>query len=106
VIFRAYAQRVGRQALVESIERSGLSPLLKGFAEDFVTSNDPLLLVYDRAIRSQIDQYGNIDRARLEASLEERRQPMAVSDELKAFLVQLLESGGFFNSLTETIKQR
>lgn len=105
VIFRAYAQRVLRQALVEAIEQSSLFPFIKQYAKEFVASNDPLLLVYDRAIRSQVDQYGNIDRSRLETNLKERMKPIAVSDDLKDSLVKLLESGGFFDSLTNTIKQ-
>ena len=35
-----------------------------------MASSDPLVLAYDRAIRAQVDQYGNIDRAKLEAGLK------------------------------------
>jgi hypothetical protein len=62
VLFRAYAQRVLRQALVSGIESSELFPFVKSYAKDFVATNDPLLLAYDRAIRSQVDHNVNIDR--------------------------------------------
>ena len=104
-IFRAYAQRILRQALLEALEKSSLFPLIKQYAKDFVAANDPLVLAYDRAIRSQVDQYGNIDRANLEADLKEQMNPIAVSGEIKDSLIKLLESGGFFDAISAMIKQ-
>jgi hypothetical protein len=105
VLFRAYAQRVLRESLLLAIDKSDLFPLFKAPAKDFVSTNDPLLLAYDRAIRAQVDQYGNIDRSKLESQLQEEMKPLPVSDEIKASLIKLLESGGFFDSLAEVIKQ-
>lgn len=105
VLFRAYAQRVLRESLLIAIDKSDLFPLLKGPAQDFVSSNDALLLAYDRAIRAQVDQYGNIDRAKLEVQLKDEMKPLPVSDEIKTSLIKLLESGGFFDSLADLIKQ-
>ncbi len=105
VLFRAYAQKVLRQALVEAIDKSDLFPLVKQYAKDFVASNDPLVLAYDRAIRTQVDQYGNIDRVKLEAKLKEQMAPIPVSADIKDSLVKLLESGGFFDSLAAMIKE-
>jgi hypothetical protein len=105
VLFRAYAQRVLRQSLVSAIERSDLFPFVKSYVKDFVASNDPLLLAYDRAIRSQVDQNGNIDRSQLELQLREQMKPLTVPDEMKNSVIKLLESGGFFDSLAEVIKQ-
>jgi hypothetical protein len=105
VLFRAYAQRVLRRSLLDAIEKADLFPLIKGYVEDFVSSNDPLLLAYDRAIRAQVDQYGNIDRSKLEAQLKEQMKPIAVSDEIKNSLTGMLASGGFFDVLAEVIKQ-
>ncbi len=105
VLFRAYAQRVLRHALVESIDKSDLFAFVKSYVRDFISSNDPLLLAYDRAIRSQVDQYGNIDRAKLEKQLLDEMKPISVPDETKTSFIKLLESGGFFDSMVETIKQ-
>jgi hypothetical protein len=105
VLFRAYAQRVLRESLLLAIDKSDLFPIFKAPAKDFVSANDPLLLAYDRAIRAQVDQYGNIDRTRLESQLQEQLKPLPVSDEVKDSLIKLLESGGFFDSLAEFIKQ-
>ena len=105
VLFRAYAQRVLRGALVEAIDQSDLFPLVKQYARDFVASNDPLLLAYDRAIRMQVDQHGNIDRTKLETQLKTQMKPIPVADDLKNSLVGLLGSGGFFDAVAGAIKQ-
>jgi len=105
VLFRAYAQRVLREALVAAVDSSDLFPLVKQYARDFVASNDPLLLAYDRAIRMQVDQSGNIDRTKLETQLKTQMKPIPGADDLKNSLVGLLESGGFFDAVAGTIKQ-
>jgi len=105
VLFRAYAQRVLRQSLLEAIDKSDLFSLLKQPTHDFVASDDPVLLAYDRAIRSQVDQYGNIDQPKLEAQLREYMKPVAVSEEIQDSLVKLLGSGGFFDVMAQVIKQ-
>jgi len=105
VLFRAYAQRVLRQSLLAGIEKSELFPLVKSYLKNFVATNDPLLLAYDRAIRSQVDQYGNIDRSKLEGQLREEMRPLSVPDAMKDAAIKLLESGGFLDSLVEVIKQ-
>jgi hypothetical protein len=104
VLFRAYAQRVLRQALVEAVDKSELFPLVKHYAEDFIQSNDAVVLAYDRAIRAAVDQQGNIDRARLESHLKRELQPIDVSDDTKDSLVKLIESGGFFDSIAAMIQ--
>jgi len=105
VLFRAYAQRVLRQSLVSGIEKSELFPFVKSYVKDFVATNDPLLLAYDRAIRSQVDQYGNIDRSKLEWQLREEMRPLSVPDAMQDAVIKLLASGGFLDSLAEVIKQ-
>jgi hypothetical protein len=105
VLFRAYAQRVLRQALVSGIEQSELFPLVKSYVKDFLSTNDTLLLAYDRAIRSQVDQHGNIDRSKLEGQLREEMRPLSVPGAMQDTVIKLLESGGFLDSLAEVIKQ-
>lgn len=105
VLFRAYAQRVLRQSLLQAIEGSDIFPLLKQPAEQLVGSSDPLVLAYDRAIRAQVDQQGNIDRAELEAGLKKEMAPISVPDSVKDALIGLLESGGFFDKMVTMIQQ-
>jgi hypothetical protein len=105
VLFRAYAQRVLRESLLQAIDSSDLFPLLKQPAQQLVASTDPLVLAYDRAIRSQVDQYGNIDRAELEARLKKEMAPTTVPDSVKDSLMGLLESGGFFDKMATMIQQ-
>jgi len=105
VLFRAYAQRVLRQSLLQAIESSDIFPLLKQPAEQWVASSDPLVLAYDRAIRAQVDQYGHIDRAQLEARLKKEMAPITVPDSMKDSLISLLESGGFFDKMATMIQQ-
>ena len=105
VLFRAYAQRVLRQSLLQAIDSSDIFPLLKQPAEQLVASSDPLVLAYDRAIRAQVDQYGNIDRAKLEAGLKKQMALIAVPDSMKDSLIGLLESGGFFDKMATMIQQ-
>ena len=93
VLFRAYAQRVLRESLLEAIDSSDLFPMLKEPAKELVAGNDPLVLAYDRAIRAQVSQDGTIDRGGLEAGLKKEMAPItAVPDSLKDALIGLLES--------------
>jgi hypothetical protein len=59
-----------------------------------LATNDLLLLTYDRAIRSQPDQYGNIDRSKLDLQLREEMKPLSVAEVMKGSVIKLLESGG------------
>jgi hypothetical protein len=105
VLFRAYAQRVLRAALLQAIDSSDIFPMLKTPIEQLVGSSDPLVLAYDRAIRAQVDQDGNIDRAQLEAGLKKQMATISVPDTMKDSLIGLLESGGFFDKMVEMIQQ-
>ena len=105
VLFRAYAQKILREELVKAIDQSDLFSMIKSYAKDYISSNDPLLLAYDRAIRTQVDQYGNIDQKKLTGKLKEELGPVPVSDDIKDRFVQLLGSGGFFDSVAEMIKK-
>ncbi len=105
VLFRAYAQRVLRASLLQAIDSSDLFPMLKQPAEELVAANDALVLAYDRAIRAQVDQYGNIGRANLEAGLKQEMAPIMVPDSVKNSLIGLLETGGFFDKMVTMIQQ-
>jgi hypothetical protein len=105
VLFRAYAQRVLRQSLIQAIEASDIFALLKQPAEQLVASSDQLVLAYDRAIRAQVDQYGHIDRAQLETRLKREMAPIAVPDSMKDSMIGMLEGSGFFDKMVTMIKQ-
>lgn len=105
ILFRAYAQRVLRQALIEAVDKSELMPLLKPYVEEFLKTDDPLLLAYDRSIRAVVKQSGDIDSAKLEAELKGFMKPIQVPDQVKDSLVKMLESEGFFNVIAQTVKQ-
>lgn len=105
VLFRAYAQRVLRQSLLQAIDSSDIFPMLKPPVEKMVASSDPLVLAYDRAIRAQVDQYGNIDRNELETRLKKEMSTISVPDSMKDSLIGMLESGGFFDKMVAMIQQ-
>jgi hypothetical protein len=105
VLFRAYAQRVLREALIHSVDHSDMFPVVKHYAEDFLRSNDALLLAYDRAIRSQVDSSGNLDRATLVAKLKTQMNSVPVPDSVKSALAGLVESGTLFDSIVEMVKE-
>jgi hypothetical protein len=105
VLFRAYAQRVLRQSLAEAVDRTDMFALVKHYAQDLIASNDAVLIAYDRAIRAVVDQHGHIDRARLETSLKDQMKSISVPEDIKNSLVSMLDSGGFFAAIEETIKQ-
>lgn len=104
VLFRGYAQRTLRAALVNSVNASSLPPLLKGFASETIASSDLLLLAYDRAIRSQIDQSGNITRDALKAQLSKELSSAPMLGLWKDRAIEMLDSSGFFESLVAQIE--
>jgi tetratricopeptide (TPR) repeat protein len=105
VLLRAYAQRALRESLGKAADKSDLFPLVKQYARAFMTTNDEVLLAYDRAIRAVVDQTGDIKQSKLEANLKEKLVSIPIPDEAKESMVKLLESGGFFQTLAETVKQ-
>jgi tetratricopeptide (TPR) repeat protein len=105
VLLRAYAQRVLRDSLAKAVDSSDLFPIVKQYVKDFMTSNDQVLLAYDRAIRAVVDQTGGIEQAKLEANLKERLASLPIADAAKDSLVKTLESGGFFQTIAQAVQQ-
>jgi hypothetical protein len=104
VLFRGYAQRTLRAALIEAVSESSLSPFLKLSMSAVVTNSDILLLAYDRAIRTQIDQAGDIDRIRLKARLRQELNSLPLDEGSKERALSLLDSSGLFEALENKIK--
>jgi hypothetical protein len=105
VLFRAYAQRVLRQALIGAIDKSSLFPLLKKYAADFISSNDAVLLAYDHAIRAVVGQRGEMDRGRLIAELRSELKPLNLSEAAQEAVLGVLDSAGVFDALVAMVQQ-
>jgi hypothetical protein len=104
VLFRGYAQRTLRASLLEAADKG---PMGMKWAAGLIfrsSSADSLLLAYDRAIRSQIDQAGNVSRDGLKAQLREEFKAYPIPPDMRDRAVDWLDSAGFFNSLAESVK--
>jgi hypothetical protein len=104
VLFRGYAQRTLRQSLLHSLNASSLPPQLKGLTAGIISNSDLVLLAYDRAIRSQVDQTGNISRDGLKEQLRKELAPVPLLGMLKDSAIDWMDSSGFFDSLVEQVK--
>jgi hypothetical protein len=105
VLFRAYAQRILREAMLAAIDKSDLFSLLKPYAKEYIGSSDDLLLAYDRAIRSVVNQSAQIDRAKLEAALQEEVKPLPISAEVKAAGLKIINSSGVYEAIEATVRE-
>ena len=105
VLFRGYAQRVLRTSMLQALGQSAMPATLKLGATGLLRSTDFMLLAYDRAIRREIDQSGNVDREALKARLrEEFKSVPAFAADWKDRALEMLDSSGFFNSLAESVR--
>jgi calpain family cysteine protease len=105
VLFRGYAQRVLRDAIQTAIMASDYSLPVRKNSAALVGNSDLLLLAYDRAIRNQVDQYGNINREQLRATLQRELKPLALPEPVKTNIVSMLDQKGYFDALQEKVKQ-
>lgn len=105
VLLRAYAQRVLRAALVGTVDNSSLSPILKTYMKDFLATNDAVLVAYDRAIRTVVDQNGNINRVELVKRLRGEMAPFNLSSEVQDTLIGLIDSKGLLDSIAAVIRE-
>jgi hypothetical protein len=104
VLFRGYAQRTLRAALIQSVDQSGLPSPLKLFTSRMIDESDLLLLAYDRAIRSQIDQAGEISRDGLKKQLQVEIASVPLLGIWKDDIVEAMDSHGFFENLAAQVK--
>lgn len=105
VLFRAYAQRVLRESMAAAVDQTDMFAVVKHYADELISSNDSVLLAYDRAIRQVVDQDGHIDRAKLSTQLKGEMTILSVPDSIKDSMVELLDSKGFFASMETSIKK-
>jgi hypothetical protein len=104
VLFRGYAQRTLRAAMLAAIDKSSMPVTLKLGATGILRSSDFLLLAYDRAIRYEIDQAGNVTRDGLKTGLREEFKSIPGFNDWKDRAIEMLDSAGFFSSLAESVK--
>lgn len=105
VMFRAYAQRQLRSALVKAVNNTQMYALAKRAATALINSSDRILVAYDRAIRSVIDQRGDIDKAKLKDNLMQQLAGVPISDDAKAKIVEMVDQKGYFDSLAADVKE-
>lgn len=104
VMFRAYAHRAMRKSLLDAVSGSQMVSLAKYGATMLVNSSDFVLLAYDRAVRSQIQPDGSIDKAALRAKLEEELKTTPLSADARARVLDVIDTQGFFDQLAADVK--
>jgi hypothetical protein len=104
VLFRGYAQRTLRESLIHSLHASSLPPQIKSLTAGIISNSDLVLLAYDRAIRSQVDQTGNISRDGLKDQLRKELASVPLLSMWKESAIDWMDSSGFFDSLVEQVK--
>jgi hypothetical protein len=105
VLFRAYGQRVLREALRRALQDTALAAVLKQPLLAVIASTDIPVLAYDRTLRAEIAEDGRIDAGRLKFRLREQLQAVPLSDQMKDRFVTLLDSKEFFSRITEVVNQ-
>jgi len=106
ILMRAFAQRKLREGMIAAIEKSPLIPaFVKPTALSALQSSGPLLIAYDRAARSVIDQEGQIDRARFQTNLSRELHTLGISPSKAQLLEGLLDHAGFYAELNNTVKE-
>ncbi len=106
VLMRAYAQRTVRLSLVNSIQQSSLIPALaKPMALEWLEQSGPLLVAYDRTIRTVIQQDGVLDKAALKRTLAGQLKAWEWSNLEAATLEGFLDERGLFDALVLAVQQ-
>jgi hypothetical protein len=105
VLFRAYGQRVLREALNQALADTVLPAALKQPLQAVISSTDIPVLAYDRTIRTEVAEDGRIEPGRLKLKLRDQLQGVPLPDQIKDRFVTLLDSGEFFSRITEVVNQ-
>jgi len=106
VLMRAYAQREVRRSLSVAIQRSTLIPdFAKPITLSWLDQSGPLLVAYDRAIRSVVNQDGIISKAALTKALASELSSLGIPASEAQALGGFLEEKGFFDDLMLTVQQ-
>ncbi len=106
VLMRGYAQRLLRQSLIHAIDKSDYIPsYIKPIGLSLLNRSDQLLIGYDRAVRSVVQQDGVIDKAALKTKLASQLAALGVPDTAVQMLAGFMEDRGFFDSIAQTVEQ-
>ncbi len=105
VLMRGYAQRALRHSMVEAVNRSTTIPIFaKPIALNALDQTGPLLLAYDRAVRSVVSQDGQMDKASFEAQLNKQIVALGVPAAQAQVIGGLLEQGGFYEAIAKSVR--
>jgi hypothetical protein len=106
VLMRGYAQRALRHSMIEAVQRSTVLPIfVKPVALSALQQSGPLLLAYDRAIRSVVSQEGQMDKAGFESQLAKEISVLGVPAAQAQVLGGLIDRAGFYEALTKTVRE-
>lgn len=105
VLMRGYAQRALRHSMVEAVNRSTAIPVFaKPIALNALGQTGPLLLAYDRAVRSVVSQDGQMDKTTFEAQLNKQIVALGVPAAQAQVVGGLLEQGGFYEAIAKSVR--
>jgi hypothetical protein len=106
VLMRGYAQRQLRHGMIEAVQRSTAIPIfVKPVALSALQQSGPLLLAYDRAIRSVVSQDGQIDKSSFQAQLAKELGALGVPAAQAQVLGGLLQQSFFYEALNRTVRE-
>jgi len=105
VLMRGYAQRALRHSMVEAVNRSTtIPPFAKPIALNALEQTGPLLLAYDRAVRSVVSQDGEMNKATFETQLNRQIVALGVPAAQAQVVGGLLEQGGFYEAIARSVR--
>jgi hypothetical protein len=106
VLMRGYAQRALRHSMIEAVNRSTTIPVFaKPMALNSLNQTGPLLLAYDRAVRSVVSQDGEMDKASFESRLNQEIEKLNVPPAQAQVIVGLLDRGGFYEAIAKSVRE-
>jgi hypothetical protein len=105
VLEHGFAQRSIRQDMQRAIQQSTTIPfMLKPLALSALDHSGPLMLAYDRAIRSVVRQDGSFDKAAIESMITVQATELHVPASEAAALDGLLDKLGLYSALESSVK--
>jgi hypothetical protein len=106
VLMRGYAQRTLRLSLVDAVQKSTLIPFLaRPLALNLLDQSGPLLVAYDRAVRSVINQQGTLDKNLLKQRLASQLKTLGLPSMQAEMLGSFLDEKGFFDQLAKNVEE-
>lgn len=106
VLMRGYAQRALRHSMVEAVNRStSIPPFAKPIVLNALAQTGPLLLAYDRAVRSVVSQDGQMDKATFEAQLNKEIVALGVPPAQAQVVGGMLEKGGLYEAIAKSVRE-